>query len=210
MHQHLHSTICRCVELNWSNFLGDWSSRRVTSSSTMVVFRWVSLFCTCPLTIWHAQTHVESSTTQQTWEDPTFIHPNAEGMLRRQWWFWRMWDWSKDHQSGCEYWFVAYLHHDSIIETYYFLPIQEIHPGKVLGIRCMIDVGKADWKVGTIDVEDEWVPHFRNKYGTVIRRGGADHSMSCEKRSMDSSAVMCLCPQMYYSYQEQSIYDLGA
>jgi len=45
-------------------------------------------------------------------------------------------------------------------------------------------------------MDDDEAPHFQNKHGTVIRRVGANHPMSCEKRSMDSSAVMCLYPQM--------------
>lgn len=74
----------------------------------------------------------------QTWEDPTFFHPDAEGCRG-----------DNDPVDVCE------------------IGSRIIQPGairavKVLGILCMIDEGEADWKVVTIDAEDKWAPFLND------------------------------------------------
>mmetsp|Transcript_15620 Transcript_15620/g.23982 ORF Transcript_15620/g.23982 Transcript_15620/m.23982 type:complete len:316 (-) Transcript_15620:4-951(-) len=80
----------------------------------------------------------------QTWEDPTHIHPDAEGCRG-----------DNDPLDVCE------------------IGLRVVGPGKVrpvkvLGILCMIDEGEADWKVVTIDAEDKWAP-FLNDIEDVAR-----------------------------------------
>jgi inorganic pyrophosphatase len=70
----------------------------------------------------------------QTWEDPTFIHPDAEGCRG-----------DNDPLDICE------------IGARIILP-GAVRPVKVLGVLCMIDEGEADWKVVVIDAEDKWAP----------------------------------------------------
>ena len=74
----------------------------------------------------------------RTWEDPTFIHPDAEGCRG-----------DNDPVDVCEI-------GARIVKT------GEIRPTKVLGILCMIDEGEADWKVVTIDAEDKWAPFLND------------------------------------------------
>lgn len=74
----------------------------------------------------------------RTWEDPTFIHPDAEGCRGDN-------DPVDVCEIGCR-----------IIGT------GDIRPVKVLGILCMIDEGEADWKCVTIDAEDKWAPFLND------------------------------------------------
>ena len=74
----------------------------------------------------------------RTWEDPTFVHPDAEGCRG-----------DNDPVDVCEI-------GSRIIGT------GEIRPVKVLGVLCMIDEGEADWKVVTIDAEDKWAPFLND------------------------------------------------
>lgn len=80
----------------------------------------------------------------RTWEDPTFVHPDAEGCRG-----------DNDPVDVCEI-------GARIVKT------GDIRPVKVLGILCMIDEGEADWKVVAIDAEDKWAP-FLNDIGDVER-----------------------------------------
>jgi inorganic pyrophosphatase len=74
----------------------------------------------------------------QTWEDPTFIHPDAEGCRG-----------DNDPVDVCEI-------GARIIQS------GAIRPVKVLGVLCMIDEGEADWKIITIDAEDKWAPFIND------------------------------------------------
>jgi inorganic pyrophosphatase len=74
----------------------------------------------------------------QTWEDPTHIHPDAEGCRG-----------DNDPLDVCE------------IGARIIQP-GSVRPVKVLGILCMIDEGEADWKVVTIDMEDKWAPFLND------------------------------------------------
>jgi len=80
----------------------------------------------------------------RTWEDPTFIHPDAEGCRG-----------DNDPVDVCEIGLKVVKPGD-------------VRPVKVLGILCMIDEGEADWKVVTIDAEDKWAP-FLNDIDDVDR-----------------------------------------
>jgi len=70
----------------------------------------------------------------QTWEDPTFIHPDAEGCRG-----------DNDPLDVCEI-------GARIVRA------GDIRPVKVLGVLCMIDEGECDWKVVVIDADDKWAP----------------------------------------------------
>jgi len=74
----------------------------------------------------------------RTWEDPTFIHPDAEGCRG-----------DNDPVDVCE------------IGARIIKP-GDVRPVKILGILCMIDEGEADWKVVTIDAEDKWAPYLND------------------------------------------------
>jgi len=74
----------------------------------------------------------------RTWEDPTYIHPDAEGCRG-----------DNDPLDVCEI-------GARIIGT------GDIRPVKILGILCMIDEGEADWKLVTIDAEDKWAPFLND------------------------------------------------
>jgi len=74
----------------------------------------------------------------QTWEDPTFIHPDADGTRG-----------DNDPLDVCE------------IGARIIAP-GSIRPVKVLGILCMIDEGECDWKVVVIDAEDKWAPFLND------------------------------------------------
>lgn len=74
----------------------------------------------------------------QTWEDPTFIHPDADGTRG-----------DNDPLDVCE------------IGARIIQP-GAIRPVKVLGIICMIDEGECDWKVIVIDAEDKWAPFIND------------------------------------------------
>jgi len=74
----------------------------------------------------------------QTWEDPTHIHPDAEGCRG-----------DNDPLDVCE------------IGARIIQP-GSVRPTKVLGVLCMIDEGEADWKVVTIDAEDKWAPFLND------------------------------------------------
>lgn len=74
----------------------------------------------------------------QTWEDPTFIHPDADGCRG-----------DNDPVDVVE------------IGAKIIAP-GDIRPVKVLGILCMIDEGECDWKVVVIDAEDKWAPYLND------------------------------------------------
>jgi inorganic pyrophosphatase len=74
----------------------------------------------------------------QTWEHPTFVHPDANGCRG-----------DNDPLDVCEI-------GNRIVKC------GAIRPVKVLGILCMIDEGEADWKVVVIDAEDKWAPFLND------------------------------------------------
>lgn len=74
----------------------------------------------------------------RTWEDPTFIHPDAEGCRG-----------DNDPLDVCE------------IGARIIAP-GDVRPVKILGVLCMIDEGEADWKIVTIDAEDKWAPFLND------------------------------------------------
>jgi len=74
----------------------------------------------------------------QTWEDPTFVHPDAEGCRG-----------DNDPLDVCEI-------GARIIKS------GGVRPVKVLGILMMIDEGEADWKIVVIDKEDKWAPFIND------------------------------------------------
>lgn len=74
----------------------------------------------------------------QTWEDPTFVHPDADGCRG-----------DNDPLDVCE------------IGARIIKP-GAIRPVKVLGILGMIDEGECDWKVVVIDAEDKWAPFIND------------------------------------------------
>ncbi|VEU33356.1 unnamed protein product [Pseudo-nitzschia multistriata] len=78
----------------------------------------------------------------QTWEDPTFVHPDAEGCRG-----------DNDPLDVCE--IGARI-----------VKCGGIRPVKILGILMMIDEGEADWKLITIDKDDKWAP-FMNDINDV-------------------------------------------
>ena len=80
----------------------------------------------------------------QTWEDPTFVHPDAEGCRG-----------DNDPLDVCD------------IGARIVQP-GSVRPVKVLGVLCMIDEGEADWKVVVIDADDKWAP-FLNDIEDVER-----------------------------------------
>lgn len=84
----------------------------------------------------------------RTWEDPTFVHPDAEGCRG-----------DNDPLDVCEI-------GARIIKA------GEVRPVKVLGILCMIDEGEADWKLVTIDAEDKWAPYLNNIEDVDIQMPG--------------------------------------
>ncbi|KAG7337229.1 inorganic pyrophosphatase [Nitzschia inconspicua] len=78
----------------------------------------------------------------QTWEDPTFVHPDAEGCRG-----------DNDPLDVCE--IGARI-----------IKCGGVRPVKVLGILMMIDEGEADWKIVVIDKDDKWAP-FMNDINDV-------------------------------------------
>jgi inorganic pyrophosphatase len=74
----------------------------------------------------------------QTWEDPTFVHPDAEGCRG-----------DNDPVDVCE------------IGARIVGP-GKIRPVKVLGVLMMIDEGEADWKIVVIDADDKWAPFIND------------------------------------------------
>mmetsp|Transcript_1320 Transcript_1320/g.2966 ORF Transcript_1320/g.2966 Transcript_1320/m.2966 type:complete len:315 (-) Transcript_1320:223-1167(-) len=74
----------------------------------------------------------------QTWEDPTFVHPDAEGCRG-----------DNDPLDVCE--IGARI-----------VKCGGVRPVKILGILMMIDEGEADWKLITIDKDDKWAPFLNN------------------------------------------------
>lgn len=74
----------------------------------------------------------------QTWEDPTYVHPDAEGCRG-----------DNDPLDVCE--IGARI-----------VKCGGVRPVKVLGILMMIDEGEADWKLITIDKDDKWAPYINN------------------------------------------------
>eukprot|EP00733_Pompholyxophrys_punicea_P000863 Pompholyxophrys_punicea_v1_NODE_334_length_2224_cov_2.285846.p1 type:complete len:284 gc:universal NODE_334_length_2224_cov_2.285846:1614-763(-) len=118
----------------------------------------------------------------QTWEDPTFVHPDAEGCRG-----------DNDPLDVCEIGariirpgvrFLFFLILGGLWRQIHvmlqnfrprsltlsvpcFLPRcvsfrQDIRPVKVLGVLCMIDEGECDWKVVVIDAEDKWAPYMND------------------------------------------------
>ena len=74
----------------------------------------------------------------QTWEDPTFVHPDAMGCRG-----------DNDPLDVVE------------IGMRIVRP-GDVRPVKVLGILCMIDEGECDWKVIVIDAADKWAPFLND------------------------------------------------
>lgn len=74
----------------------------------------------------------------RTWEDPTHIHPDAEGTCG-----------DNDPLDVCD------------IGLKVIKP-GDVRPVKVLGVLCMIDEGETDWKVVVIDAEDKWAPFLND------------------------------------------------
>jgi len=84
----------------------------------------------------------------QTWEDPTYIHPDAEGCRG-----------DNDPLDVCE------------IGARIIRP-GDIRPVKVLGVLCMIDEGECDWKVVVIDAEDKWAPFLNDVQDVELQMPG--------------------------------------
>lgn len=84
----------------------------------------------------------------QTWEDPTFIHPDAEGCRG-----------DNDPLDVCE--IGARI-----------VPCGSIRAVKILGILCMIDEGEADWKVVVIDKDDKWAPFLNDVQDVEVQMPG--------------------------------------
>jgi len=74
----------------------------------------------------------------RTWEDPTFIHPDADGTCG-----------DNDPVDVCDIGLKVVKPGD-------------VRPVKVLGVLCMIDEGETDWKVVVIDAEDKWAPFLND------------------------------------------------
>jgi len=74
----------------------------------------------------------------QTWEDPTFVHPDADGCRG-----------DNDPVDVCE--IGARI-----------CGVGGVRPVKVLGVLMMIDEGEADWKIITIDKDDKWAPFMND------------------------------------------------
>eukprot|EP00557_Chaetoceros_sp_GSL56_P000815 CAMPEP_0176499136 /NCGR_PEP_ID=MMETSP0200_2-20121128/12743_1 /TAXON_ID=947934 /ORGANISM="Chaetoceros sp., Strain GSL56" /LENGTH=286 /DNA_ID=CAMNT_0017897489 /DNA_START=243 /DNA_END=1103 /DNA_ORIENTATION=- len=74
----------------------------------------------------------------RTWEDPTFIHPDADGTCG-----------DNDPLDVCEIGLKVVKPGD-------------VRPVKVLGVLCMIDEGETDWKIVAIDAEDKWAPFLND------------------------------------------------
>lgn len=75
---------------------------------------------------------------QRTWEDPTHIHPDADGTCG-----------DNDPLDVCDIGLKVVKPGD-------------VRPVKVLGVLCMIDEGETDWKVVVIDAEDKWAPFLND------------------------------------------------
>lgn len=132
----------------------------------------------------------------QTWEDPTFIHPDAEGCRG-----------DNDPLDVCEI--------GSRI-----VPCGGIRPVKILGILCMIDEGECDWKVVTIDAEDKWAP-FLNDIDDVEREmpgmlsairewyrtykipdGKPPNVFGLQERFMDKEYTMAVINECHQAWEE--------
>jgi inorganic pyrophosphatase len=74
----------------------------------------------------------------RTWEDPTHIHPDADGTCG-----------DNDPLDVCDIGLKVVKPGD-------------VRPVKVLGVLCMIDEGETDWKVVVIDAEDKWAPFLND------------------------------------------------
>lgn len=74
----------------------------------------------------------------QTWEDPTFVHPDAMGCRG-----------DNDPLDVCE--IGAKI-----------VGCGSVRAVKVLGILMMIDEGEADWKIVVIDKDDKWAPFLND------------------------------------------------
>jgi inorganic pyrophosphatase len=132
----------------------------------------------------------------QTWEDPTFVHPDAEGCRG-----------DNDPVDVCEI-------GARIIKS------GAVRPVKVLGILCMIDEGEADWKVVVIDAEDKWAPFIndiddveeqlpgmldaiREWYRTYkIPDGKPPNVFGLGERFMDKSYAKTILDECHHAWEE--------
>lgn len=132
----------------------------------------------------------------QTWEDPTFVHPDAEGCRG-----------DNDPVDVCE------------IGARIIQP-GKVRPVKVLGILMMIDEGEADWKVITIDAEDKWAPFIndindveeqmpgmldaiREWYRTYkIPDGKPPNTFGLGERFMDKTYALSVIDECHHAWKE--------
>jgi inorganic pyrophosphatase len=132
----------------------------------------------------------------QTWEDPTFIHPDADGCRG-----------DNDPLDVCE------------IGARIVLP-GDIRAVKVLGIICMIDEGECDWKVVVIDAADKWAPFIndindveeqlpgmlsaiREWYRTYkIPDGKPPNVFGLDERFMDKEYAMQVIDECHVAWEE--------
>jgi len=132
----------------------------------------------------------------QTWEDPTFFHPDADGTRG-----------DNDPLDVCE--IGARI-----------IPCGKIRSVKVLGILCMIDEGETDWKVIVIDSEDKWAP-FMNDIDDVERElpgmlsairewyrtykipdGKPPNVFALNERFMDKEYAMDIVKECHHAWEE--------
>lgn len=132
----------------------------------------------------------------QTWEDPTFVHPDAEGCRG-----------DNDPLDVCE--IGARI-----------VKCGGVRPVKVLGILMMIDEGEADWKLITIDKDDKWAPFIndindveeqlpgmldaiREWYRTYkIPDGKPPNTFGLEERFMDKAYAMTIIDECNHAWKE--------
>jgi len=132
----------------------------------------------------------------QTWEDPTFVHPDAEGCRG-----------DNDPLDVCE--IGARI-----------VKCGGVHPVKVLGILMMIDEGEADWKLITIDKDDKWAPFIndindveeqlpgmldaiREWYRTYkIPDGKPPNTFGLDERFMDKAYAMKIIDECNHAWKE--------
>ncbi|CAJ1909195.1 unnamed protein product [Cylindrotheca closterium] len=132
----------------------------------------------------------------QTWEDPTFVHPDAEGCRG-----------DNDPVDVCE------------IGARIIQP-GKVRPVKVLGVLMMIDEGEADWKVVTIDADDKWAPFvndiddvekempgmldaIREWYRTYkIPDGKPPNTFGLGERFMDKTYAKAVIDECHHAWKE--------
>jgi inorganic pyrophosphatase len=132
----------------------------------------------------------------QTWEDPTFIHPDAEGCRG-----------DNDPLDVCD------------IGARIVAP-GSVRPVKVLGVLCMIDEGEADWKVVVIDAADKWAPFLNDIHdverelpGTLdairewfrtykIPDGKPPNVFGLEEEFMDKEYALSIIEECHHAWEE--------